>query len=85
VPELPVAPPPSPLESALLLVEWSCGQPDGVHRREALERLAAVLSEASANGLVADARALAWSSATPSPDATAAVARRVRESDVASA
>jgi hypothetical protein len=84
-PELPVVAPPSPLESALALVEWSCGQSEGTHRREALERLAAVLSDGSGNGLVADARTLAWSSATPTADATADVARRVRERDVASA
>lgn len=83
--ELPVAAPPSPLESALALVEWSCGQPDPAHRREALERLAAVLSDGFANGLVADARTLAWSSATPTADAAADFTRRVRESDVASA
>jgi hypothetical protein len=84
-PELPVATPPSPLESALALVEWSCEQPDSVHRREALERLAAVLSDESANGLVADARTLAWSPATPTPDAASDVLRRVRDRDVASA
>jgi hypothetical protein len=83
--ELPVAAPPSPLESALALVEWSCGQADGTHRREALERLAAVLSGESANGLVADTRTLAWSSETPSADEAAAVVHRVRERDVASA
>jgi hypothetical protein len=84
-PELPVAAPLSPLESALDLVEWSCGQPDAAHRREALERLAAVLSDGSANGLVSDARTLAWSCATPTADAAADVVRRARGSDVASA
>jgi hypothetical protein len=84
-PQPPVLAPTSPLESALALVEWSCGQPDGAHRREALERLAAVLSAGDANGLVADARALAWSAATPTADAAADVAQRVRDRDVASA
>ena len=84
-PELPVAGPPSPLESALALVEWSCKQQDSMHRREALERLAAVLSDESANGLVADARTVAWSPATPTTDAASDVLRRVRDRDVASA
>jgi len=84
-PELPVAAAPSPLESALALVEWSCGQPGGAHRREALERLAAVLSDESGNGLSADARTLAWSPTTPTADAAAEIARSVRERNAASA
>jgi hypothetical protein len=85
VPELPVAEPPTPLESALALVEWACAQPHAAPRREALERLAAVLAESSANGLVAETRTLAWSPASPSADDTSEIVRRVRKGDAAPA
>jgi hypothetical protein len=73
----------SPLERALLLVEWSRSQ-DAAARRGALEELA---SELEPNGcdlsLGRDARALAWARGAPSPDSADELVERVREANVA--
>ena len=71
-PELP------PLERALLLVEWTGDREDGEDRRRALEVLAEEL-DVVASPLAGDARRLAWSSPSPTPDAATDVVRRVRE------
>jgi hypothetical protein len=75
----------SPLEHALLLVEWSCGQPNGSERREALERLATVLAETDTHGFVEQSRQLAWSRGSPSAEEAADLVRSVRRSDGAAA
>jgi hypothetical protein len=75
----------SPLERALLLVEWS-RERDAAARRGALEGLAA---ELEGNGgdpaLGNEARALAWARGAPSSDSAGELAQRVREADVAHA
>ena len=67
-----------PLERALLLVEWTRDRADGEDRRRALELLAKELELAS-SPLADDARRLAWSPRSPTPDAATEVVRRVRE------
>jgi hypothetical protein len=71
-PELP------PLERALLLVEWTRDRTNGEDRRRALEVLAEQLDLAG-SPLADDARRLAWSPRSPTPDAATDVVRRVRE------
>jgi hypothetical protein len=71
-PELP------PLERALLLVEWTRDRADGEDRRRALELLAKEL-DVESSPLADDARRLAWSPRSPTPDAATDVVRRVRE------
>ena len=72
VPEL------APLDRALRLVEWSRDRPDGEDRRRALEALAEEL-EAVESPLADDARALAWSPSSPSPQGARLLVERVRE------
>jgi hypothetical protein len=67
-----------PLERALRLVEWSRDRPDGEDRRRALEALAEEL-ETMESPLADDARALAWSPSSPSPDGATVLVERVRE------
>ena len=69
----------TPLERALQLVEWSCGQANGTDRRKALEVLASELATDGRPDLVDDARGLAWSHAPPSPEAAGRIVTRVRE------
>jgi hypothetical protein len=71
----------TPLERALQLVEWSCEQPNGTERRKALEVLAGELGADGRPDLVDEARGLAWSATTPSPEAAGQLAYRVREGD----
>jgi hypothetical protein len=70
----------SPLERALLLVEWARGR-DGAERRGALEQLAAELDRAELGARAEEARVLAWSRPAPSSEAASTLARRVREDD----
>ncbi len=74
-PELP------PLERALRLVEWARESENGDERREALEVLAVELETAQKPELAVSARALAWSSAAPSPESAESLVTSVRESD----
>ncbi|MDQ3381513.1 MAG: hypothetical protein M3546_14555 [Actinomycetota bacterium] len=75
----------TPLERAILLVEWANERPDGADRRKALEQLAAELAQAGEAKLGEEAGALAWSRVAPSSEAASALVERVRESDGASA
>lgn len=75
----------TPIERALQLVEWAHKRPDGPERREALERLATVLSEMGSNGLVTRARELAWTRRFPSAEAAAELVAVVKEADGRSA
>jgi hypothetical protein len=70
----------SPLDRALLLVEWTRERGDG-ERRAALETLAGELDTAGVTELANDARRLAWSRASPSPDVAEALVDSVREAD----
>jgi hypothetical protein len=67
-----------PLERALRLVEWSQDRRDGEDRRRALEALAEEL-ETVESPLADDARALAWSPGSPSPQGATLLVARVRE------
>jgi len=69
----------SPLERALLLVEWA-QEGEAEDRREALELLAGELDVRERTTLAENARRLAWSRQSPSPDALAVLVREVRES-----
>ncbi len=75
----------TPLEHALLLVEWAFERPDGADRRKALEQLAEELERVAASALEEEAVALAWSRAMPSSEAALDLVSRVRENDGASA
>ena len=67
-----------PLERALRLVEWSRDRPDGENRRRALEALAEELENVE-SPLADDARTLAWSPSSPSPQGATLLVERVRE------
>jgi hypothetical protein len=71
----------TPLERALLLVEWACARENGAERREALEVLAVELGDPA---LARQARTLAWSRETPSAEAVGLLVQAVREGDGAS-
>ncbi len=58
----------TPLEQALLLVEWANGRENGAERRGALEVLAVELDAVERTDLARSARRLAWSAAAPSPE-----------------
>jgi hypothetical protein len=73
------APEPTPLERALLLVEWALERVDGADRRQALELLAVELEALERTDLAASARTLAWSREPPSPESALALARAVGE------
>jgi hypothetical protein len=73
------APELTPLEQALLLVEWSRGQDDD-ERRGALEVLAGEL-DGGVGSLGWQASELAWSRSAPSDEAVSALVERVREDD----
>lgn len=75
------APSVSPLEQALLLVEWARERPGGDDRRRSLEVLADELERAGAATLSGQATQLAWSRDEPSPEAVSALLERVREDD----
>ena len=65
-------PPPSPLERALALIDWTVRRHDaGEDRRKALEALAAVLESGGAQPLAARTRALAWAEEPPAGEETA--------------
>jgi hypothetical protein len=69
----------SPLERALVLIEWSSRQPDGEHdRRRALEALADVLEREGATTLAEAARTLAWAEKAPLPDPADQLAAQAR-------
>ena len=68
----------SPLEQALLLVEWA-RERDDADRRSALDALAVELDEVGEQGLAKPARELAWARARPSAEAASALVERVRE------
>jgi len=71
----------APLERALRLVEWARASEDGGERRQALEVLAVELDAAENTQLAKAARALAWSPASPSPEAAARLVETVSETD----
>lgn len=75
----------TPLERAILLVEWANERPDARDRRKALEQLADELEQGGETKLAEEAGALAWSRVAPSSEAASALIGRVRESDGASA
>jgi hypothetical protein len=71
----------TPLERALLLVEWAKEGEDGSERREALEVLAAELDLLERRELADSARTLAWSPASPTPAAAGDLVHTVREKE----
>jgi hypothetical protein len=71
----------SPLEKALVLVEWARERHES-ERREALEALAVELDE-QGSPLASDARRLAWSPTPPLAHGMGELAGRVRESHAA--
>jgi hypothetical protein len=71
----------SPLERALRLVEWAREQDDGAERRQALEVLAVELEAEERAELAESARTLAWSPASPSPEAADRLVGSVRGAD----
>lgn len=76
-----VQPEQTPLERALVLVEWANRRQNGVERREALEVLAVELELVESSGLATRARELAWSPATPSSETAMALVAAVRGSN----
>lgn len=68
----------TPLERALMLVEWARERTDGAERREALEVLAVELEAHGSRDLAESARTLAWSPSSPSPDAADSLVESVR-------
>jgi hypothetical protein len=70
----------TPLEQALLLVEWARERDDD-ERRAALEVLAGELDGGAVGSLRWHATELAWSRAAPSAEAVSALLERVREED----
>ena len=70
----------SPLDRALLLVEWAAAQEDG-ERRGALEMLAVELDAHERRELAAAARDLAWRRSFPESDAAGTLVTTVRESN----
>jgi hypothetical protein len=71
----------TPLQRALLLVEWARDRENGAERREALEVLAVELDELDRGELAGSARTLAWSAPSPAPAAADELVRAVREVD----
>ena len=57
----------SPLERALVLVEWSARREDAEARRKALEALAVVLDRGGVQPLAGTTRQLAWAEPSPAP------------------
>ncbi len=70
----------SPLERALVLVEWTARRDDAEDRRKALEALAVVLEEGGAGGLAGTTRSLAWAESSPAGDLTVAAGAEARRS-----
>lgn len=69
----------SPLERALVLVEWAGRQADGEHdRRRALEALADVLERGGAVPLAETTRTLAWGERAPPPERAGELAAEAR-------
>jgi hypothetical protein len=68
-----------PVERALRLLEWTRNRVDGMDRRRALELLAGALEGEGRRELAGEARALAWSDDSPSPEQATRLARRVKE------
>jgi hypothetical protein len=75
------APSLTPLQRALLLVEWARERPNGDDRRRSLEVLADELERTGAATLSGQASELAWSRDAPSPETVSALLQRVREED----
>jgi hypothetical protein len=71
----------TPLERALLLVEWAREREDSSERREALEVLATELDLLERQELAGSARTLAWSPASPTPQAAGDLVHTVREEE----
>ena len=71
----------TPLERALLLVEWARERRD--EQRGALEVLAGELDMGERTELAEETRRLAWSRTSPSPGAMEQLVQSVRESDAA--
>lgn len=69
----------SPLEKALVLVEWARGEGGPVERREALEALAFELDD-PAPDLAREARRIAWTPPEPDREAMGRLVESVRES-----
>jgi hypothetical protein len=69
----------SPLERALVLVEWTSGRASGEHdRRKALEALADALERGGARPLAETARTFAWAEESPGPERADALAAEAR-------
>jgi hypothetical protein len=69
----------SPLERALVLVEWTArGQNGAEDRRKALEALAAALEQAGARPLAETTRELAWAEQAPGREHVGEVAAQAR-------
>ena len=69
----------SPLERALVLVEWTArGQNGAEDRRKALEALAAALEQAGARPLAETTRELAWAEESPGREHAGEVAAQAR-------
>ncbi len=60
----------SPLERALVLVDWTARRDDAEDRRKALEALAAVLDQGGVGDLAETTRALAWAEPSPAGEQT---------------
>jgi hypothetical protein len=72
----------SPLERALVLVEWTGRQEDGAEdRRKALDALADALERSGAEPLAETARTLAWAEEPPRPERAGELAARARSAE----
>jgi hypothetical protein len=81
---MPEGPSLTPLEHAVELVDRAAAKrPGTAEHREVLARLARELRDAGVRDLVRPARRLAWSEASPSPEASNELTRRVRETTAA--
>lgn len=69
----------SPVQRALVLVEWSARRDDVEDRRKALEALAAVLDDGGAGPLAESTRELAWAAAMPAGDEAGAAGAEARQ------
>ncbi|HWL33194.1 MAG TPA: hypothetical protein VNP89_06275 [Gaiellaceae bacterium] len=70
----------SPLERALVLVDWTARRDDAEDRRKALEALAVVLEDDGAGSLAGTTRALAWAEPSPAGEQTGAAGTEARRS-----
>jgi hypothetical protein len=69
----------SPVDRALVLVEWSARRDDAEDRRKALEALAVVLEDEGERPLAERARELAWSALSPAGEQAVAAGAEARK------